>query len=81
MKSRRGEFYLFQIDGDGDPLEAAPVLESGTLPPAVGAVDHVLYRVPVLVVQVVAHLSINNLKPISNHSSRCPDLQMPRTKS
>lgn len=48
--------YLFQIDADGDPLEAAPVLERRALPPAVRPVDHVLDRVPVLVVQVVAHL-------------------------
>ena len=49
-------FYLFEIDRDGDPLEAAPVLESRTLPPAVGAVDRVRDRVPVFVVQIVAHL-------------------------
>ena len=52
--------YLFQIDGDGDPLEAAPVLEGRALPPAVRPVDHVLDRVPVLVVQVVAHLINTN---------------------
>lgn len=38
-------FYLSEVEGEGDPLEAHAVLQRGTLPPAVGAVDGQLGRV------------------------------------
>jgi hypothetical protein len=37
--------YLSEVEGEGDPLEAHAVLQRGTLPPAVGAVDGQLGRV------------------------------------
>ena len=55
-QKNQDETDLFEVEADGDPLEAAAVLEAGTLPPAVGAVDGVLDRVPALLVAVVADL-------------------------
>lgn len=37
--------YLSEVEGEGDPLVAHAVVQRGTLPPAVGAVDGQLGRV------------------------------------
>jgi hypothetical protein len=49
-------FYLFEVEGDGDPFEASTVLQRGTLPSAVGTVDHVGDGMPVLGFFIVAYL-------------------------
>ncbi len=50
------KLYLFEVEGDGDPFEASAVLQRGTLPPAVGSVDHVADGMAVLGVFIVAYL-------------------------
>lgn len=50
-------FYLFEVEGDGDPFETTTVLQRGTLPPAVGPVDDVGDGMPVFGVFIVAHLN------------------------
>lgn len=37
--------YLFEIDGDGDVFEFWAIVQGRTLPPLVGAIDRVTYRV------------------------------------
>jgi hypothetical protein len=52
--------YLFEVEGDGDPFKASAVLQRGTLPPAVGSVNHVADGMPVLGVFIVAYLCKTN---------------------
>ena len=72
-KSKNGEnfvsffLYLFEVEGDGDPFKASTVLQRGTLPSAVGAVDHVGDGMTVLGVFIVAYL-----KRIKNTSNKLP---------
>jgi hypothetical protein len=54
--------YLFEVEGDGDPFKASAVLQRGTLPPAVGSVNHVADGMPVLGVFIIAYLCKTNQK-------------------
>lgn len=56
-KRKLPTFYLFEVEGDGDPFETTTVLQRGTLPPAVGPVDDVGDGMPVFGVFIVAHLN------------------------